>query len=110
MRRVKMLMLGATVLAFLFFFSAPKAHAQLLDGTTHDAKISSSAAVFVPMVGLVNEGGKETAPVVLKSSGPNLDTGGFDYSIILLEDMGPGPCVEVPIGMLSTYPAKRQVS
>jgi len=87
----------------LCLLGAPMAQAQLLDGTTHQAKLSSSAVVFAPGAGFVKEGGKVTVPLVFRSSGPNLVTGGFDYNINLLDDMGPGPCGEVTLGTLSTY-------
>ena len=104
MEKVKMLVSGVLVLALLTFFSAPMVQAQVLDGTTHQVKLSSSASAFDPGVGFVKEGGKETTPAVLKSTGPNGDTGGFDYDIILLNDTGPGnDCGEETIGTVSTY-------
>jgi len=102
MKRVKMFMSGATALALLCFFSAPMVQAQVLDGTTHQVKLSSSAVVFVPGTGFVKEGGKETAAVVLRSTGFNAVTGGFNYNINVLDDTGP-VCGEETIGTLSTY-------
>jgi hypothetical protein len=104
-----MLASGLTSLALLCVCGAPAAHAQLLDDTTHAAKISSSATAFVPGVGFVKEGGKETVPVVLRSSGADPDTGGFRYAINVLSSPAvPGPCVETPIGTLSTYTAENE--
>lgn len=94
---------GLIASAALVLLGASTAQAQLLDGTAHQAKLSSSATAFVPMVGLVKDGGKVTVPVALKSSGADPDRGGFRYTINILSGAGPGPCIETPLGILSTY-------
>ena len=103
MKTAKRFVFSVTAFAVLCFFGAPVVHAQLLDGTPHQAKLSSAAAVYVPMAGLVKDGGKATLPIVLRSTGANPVTGGFDYDINTLIDMGPGVCGEVTIGTISTY-------
>ncbi len=94
---------GMAALASLCLVGASAAQAQLLDGTTHQATLSSSAVVYVPMQGLVKEGGKVTVPIGLRSMGADPDRGGFRYAINMLTGPGPGPCVETPLGMLATY-------
>ena len=103
MRRVEMFAFGLIALALSYLLSASTAHAQLLDGTAHEAKLSSSGTAFVPMEGLVKEGVKLTVPVALKSAGADPDRGGFRYTINILSGPGPGPCIETPLGTLSTY-------
>jgi len=104
MKRVIMFMSGVPALALLCFFSAPMVQAQVLDGTTHQVKLSSSAVVLDPGFVFIKEGGKAAAPAVLRSTGPNGVTGGFDYDINLLDDTGSGfLCGEETIGTLSTY-------
>jgi hypothetical protein len=103
-KRIKLLIAGVTGFALLCLFGAPAVHAQLLDGTVHDAKVRASAFAFIPMAGLVKVGGKASIPAVLRATGPNMETGGFDYEINILIDTGLGaPCVEENAGMLSTY-------
>jgi hypothetical protein len=98
-----MLAFGVAALASLCLVGATMAQAQLLDLTTHEVKLSSSAMAYVPMAGLVKEGGKVTLPVVLRAFAANAATGGFDYNITVLLDMGPGACGEITIGTISTY-------
>ena len=108
MLEAKMFMFGVTGFALFCLFGTPMAQAQLLDGTVHEAKVSASAIAFVPALGLVKEGGKDAAPVVLRSGGPNPNTGGFSYDINVLEGPGPGPCVEDTMGTLSTYTGENE--
>jgi hypothetical protein len=103
LRRMEMLAAGLAALASLCLVGASSARAQLLDGTTHEVKLNSSAVAYLPMVGLVKEGGKVTLPVVLRSGGADPDFGGFGYMIHALSGPGPGPCVETPLGTLFTY-------
>ena len=109
MKTARTLLSGAIAFAFLFLFGTPVAQAQLLDGTTHDAKMSSAAVAYVPMVGFVKEGGKASLPLILRSTGANPDTLGFDYDINMLIDTGPGAdCGEAPVGTLSTYSGENE--
>ena len=97
---------GLATLALSCLVGASTAQAQLLDGTTHEVKLSFSAAAYVPMEGLVKQAAKATVPVVLRSPGPDPIWGGFSYAINELSGPGPGPCTEIPIGTLQTYPGE----
>ena len=111
MKRVKMFMSGVVALALLCFFSAPMVQAQVLDGTTHQMKINGSFAGIEDAnnPSISKGGGSETAPVVLRSAGANVDTGGYDYEINLLTDTGLGfDCDEDTIGTLSTYTGENE--
>lgn len=109
MKTEKTFLSGAVAFAFLFLLGAPTAQAQLLELTTHAAKLSSAAAAYVPMVGFVKEGGKASLALVLRSTGANPNTGGFDYDINLLGDTGPGAdCDETTVGTLSTYTGENE--
>lgn len=108
MKKVKMFMPGVVALALLSFLCAPMVQAQDLADTTHEVKLSASAVSVLPSGtnGFVIErtGGKVAGPVVLRSTGANGDTGGFDYDIKTLGDTGLGQnCAEETIGTLSTY-------
>lgn len=111
MKRVKMFMSRVVALALLCFFSAPMVQAQgLLDDTTHQVKLSGSFAVLVPGSGFSMIRESEIFPVVLRSTGANVDTGGFDYDINLLTDT-PQPglvCQEDTIGTFSTYAGENE--
>ena len=102
-RRVRMLAFGVTALALSCLFGFSTAQAQLLDGTVHAAKLTSSAVAYVPMAGFVKEGGKVAVPVVLRATGPDPNRGGSLYTINALSGAGPGPCLETPLGTLATY-------
>ena len=107
MKRLKMLISGVVALALLCFFSPPMAQAQDLNNTTHEVKLSASAVSVLPgTTGFVIErtGGKVAGPVVLRSTGFNSDTGGFNYNINILGDTEPNSdCAEQTIGTLTTY-------
>jgi len=110
MRRVKMFMSCVVALALLCFFSAPMVQAQVLEDTVHEVKISASAVSLEPGFVFSKTGGKVAGPVVLRNPVAN-GTGGFDYQIRLLIDMGPGDCNEANIiGTLSTYGAAENVA
>jgi hypothetical protein len=109
MEKVKMFIFGVVALALFCFFRAPMVQAQVLDGTTHQIKLSGSFAAVEPGMGFSKGGGSEGGAVVLRSTGPNAATGGFDYDINVLDDTGPGICDEVgPIGTLSTYTGENE--
>ena len=103
MKRVKILMSCVVALALVPFLCAPIVQAQVLENTTHELKLSASAVVLGPGFVFERTGGKVAGPVVLRNPVAN-GTGGFDYEIRLLIDMGPGLCDETNIiGTLSTY-------
>jgi hypothetical protein len=104
MKWKKVLLAGVAVLALLLFTTAPAARAQDLEDTTHQAKFSSSAIVYVPGQGFIKEGGKENLQFVLRDPILNADTGGFDYAIHLLIETEAGiDCVEEDVGTFTTY-------
>jgi hypothetical protein len=82
--------------------------AQDLANTTHEVKLSASAVSVLPSgpneFVIERTGGKVAGPVVLRSTGANGDTGGFNYNINFLEEPTIGTdCDEETIGTLSTY-------
>jgi len=107
MKRGKIIWCGVIFLALFCFSSVSKVNAQNIDNVVMAGKLKVVASIRGGSELLETKKAGEKVFVKFESNGPN-DCGGYDYSVIVLEDTGTGnQCARNIVGFVDTCDDER---